>query len=125
MCFLSGGNNTFCEYTFLSNPRKKLDFLGLNFYSDLGECFYLGVVQIIFGIFGDQICNAKRVEESGYGFRVDLRNYTEELLASTLQRALNDEEVKHKLKAASQRIQRDDEFSLIGAKIMNYLNSQL
>lgn len=83
------------------------------------------MVQIIFGIFGDQICNAKRVEESGYGFRVDLRNYTEELLASTLQRALNDDEVKHRLKAASQRIQRDDEFSLIGAKIMNYLNSQL
>ena len=82
------------------------------------------MVQIVFGIFGDQICNAKRAEESGYGFRIDSKNYTEAILASTLHRALNDKEVKRKLRAASQRIQQDDEFGSIASKIMNRLNNQ-
>ena len=77
------------------------------------------------GVFGDQINNGKRVEESGYGYRIDITNYNEELLASTLQNAFSNEEMRDKMKRASDRIQKDDEINSIANQFMYELNKLL
>ena len=123
-CFPQGGNNTFCKWPHHWFFKESQNFAANQPQSHPGECFFFGVIQIIFGIFGDQICNAKRIEESGYGYRINSRNYTQEVLASTIHRALNDVELKYKLRKASERIQRDNEIGSIGSKVMNYLNNQ-
>ena len=41
----------------------------------LGECFYFGVPLIVAPVVGDQIANAKRIEETGFGFAIDIINF--------------------------------------------------
>lgn len=92
-----GGNNTFCEN------------------------FYFGVPQIVTGVLGDQINNQKRITETGYGYSLDLMSYKENDLISTVEKALNDSELKAKLAKISERIQKENRISQIATKIVDYV----
>ena len=58
--------------------------------------------------FSDQIDNAQRVHETGFGIRLDTYHFTDEELINALDQLLYDEQLSRKLQAAAKRIQASD-----------------
>lgn len=114
-----------CQFSF---ENGKNDFLTFNFSpfdsgnNTLGECFYFGVPVIVTPIVGDQIANAKRVTETGYGYSIDLRNLGETELAEKLEKLLNDEGLRRKWTEASRRIQSENRIGQIAQRVFEYIN---
>uniref|UniRef100_A0AAN0LM54 UDP-glycosyltransferase n=1 Tax=Polyphagotarsonemus latus TaxID=1204166 RepID=A0AAN0LM54_9ACAR len=84
MMIAHGGNNTFTE------------------------CFYFGVPALIFPVMGDQINNAKRIEETGFGYQMDLMNYTVEELKDKIEKIFSDESLIKKIKKVGERIRKEN-----------------
>ncbi|XP_054152573.1 uncharacterized UDP-glucosyltransferase YdhE-like [Oppia nitens] len=72
------------------------------------ETFYFGKPLIVMPLFGDQWDNAQRVEEKGFGLRLDAYKCTEKELLSAIDTLLNDNKLSDKLKQISQRIQQEN-----------------
>lgn len=53
---------------------------------------------------------------------MDLLNYTENELITTVEKAINADEIKAKLTKASQRIQSENKISQVATKIVHYLD---
>lgn len=70
---------------------------------------------------GDQFNNATRIEETGFGFKMDLYNVTEKELATKLDRLLNDQELRAKWKRASERIQKENRINSVSNRIAEYV----
>uniref|UniRef100_A0AAN0LVX7 UDP-glycosyltransferase n=1 Tax=Polyphagotarsonemus latus TaxID=1204166 RepID=A0AAN0LVX7_9ACAR len=98
MMIAHGGNNTFTE------------------------CFYFAVPSIILPVMGDQINNAKRIEETGFGYQLNLMNYTEKDLKEKIESLLNDDALRTKYKNISQRIKSENSLDLAASKLMNFIN---
>ncbi|KAH9401614.1 hypothetical protein TYRP_017012 [Tyrophagus putrescentiae] len=68
------------------------------------ETFAQGVPMLLLPLFGDQMDNAQRLHETGYGRRLDPYDFTADQLLSTIDQLLEDELLKAKLKVASKRL---------------------
>ena len=90
------------------------------------EAFHFGVPQIVIPVLGDQVNNAKRVEETEYGYRLELMRYTEDELIGAVKKALQNEELRLKMKKAGQRIQLENQSKLdsISNKIVDFIEAQ-
>ena len=66
------------------------------------------------------------MEETSFGYQLNLMTYTEEELIDTVEKALNNEELQAKVRRAGQRIQRENKSKLdsISNRIMNYIDGQ-
>lgn len=53
---------------------------------------------------GDQYDNAQRIEEKGYGIRLNTYRFTEQQLLDAVEKLMNDEEMKERLQTAAKRI---------------------
>ncbi|CAG2118994.1 unnamed protein product, partial [Medioppia subpectinata] len=60
---------------------------------------------IVMPLFGDQYDNAQRVMEKGFGIRLNPHTVSEQELLNSIEKLLNDKELKHKLSVAVKRIQ--------------------
>ena len=69
------------------------------------ECLYFGKPAIIMPYVWDGHDNATRVEETGHGFKLDRYDWDDELLASRIDTALTDENMKAKLATTSAHMQ--------------------
>ena len=87
----------------------------------LGECFFFGVPLIVAPVVGDQITNAKRVEETGFGFAIDIINFTQEELAEKLDKLVNDQALRKRWKDASTRIQKENRTMEIAERVVEYI----
>jgi len=87
----------------------------------LGECFYFGVPTIIAPVVGDQMANAKRVEETGYGFAIDIIGFTQEELAEKLHKLVSDQALRKRWKEASMRIQKENRTVAIAERVVEYI----
>ena len=76
---------------------------------------------IILPILSDQINNAVRLEETGYGYHLDPLNFTEQELADRLSKILNNEELRLKWKTASERIRRENRMGPVVDRIVDYV----
>ncbi|CAG2116713.1 unnamed protein product, partial [Medioppia subpectinata] len=74
------------------------------------EAFSFGKPMIIMPLFADQFNNAQRVHEKGFGLRLDPYNCSAEELLNSIDKLLNDTDLKHRLSVASKRIQNSDCF---------------
>lgn len=75
----------------------------------LTESFYYGVPGfVICPLFGDQFDNATRVEEKGFGIRLDPYNCTKEQLLEAVEKVLGKEDIKPQIKAISERMQKPE-----------------
>ena len=90
--------------------------------NSLTESFYFGKPVIVMPIFADQYDNAQRVEEKGYGLRLDPYKCTSDELLRAIETILNDEELAIKMKKASERIQNDLKSEKIAQLIENIAN---
>lgn len=69
------------------------------------ETMYYGKPMIVVPLFGDQPDNAQRIQEKGFGRRLDVYYVDEKELANAVEALLHDKELHEKLKKTSQRIQ--------------------
>jgi UDP:flavonoid glycosyltransferase YjiC (YdhE family) len=88
-----GGNNTFTETLFFGKPM------------------------IVMPLFGDQYDNAQRIEEKGFGIRLNPYDFEENVLLESIDKLLNDEKLALKLEKISERIQSSKRISKVAELI--------
>jgi MGT family glycosyltransferase len=69
------------------------------------EAVHFGVPMIVLPLFWDQYDNAQRVQESGFGVRLDPYRFTDTELRKTIKHLLTDDELRARVAAAGTRIQ--------------------
>ena len=69
------------------------------------ESFYFGKPMIVMPLMGDQYDNAQRVQEKNFGLRMDAYACTQEELLNAVDKLVNDESLKERMKRISERIQ--------------------
>lgn len=73
------------------------------------ESFYYGVPAfIVCPLFGDQFDNANRMEEMGFGVRLDPYQCTKEQLFEAIETALSKEDLKERMKTISERMRKPE-----------------
>ena len=68
------------------------------------ETFYFGKPLIVMPLFCDQFDNAQRVQEKGFGIRLNPFRCTKEELAKSIDSLINNNDLSLKLKKISDRI---------------------
>jgi MGT family glycosyltransferase len=68
------------------------------------ECLHFGKPMVVLPIFWDQHDNAQRIDETGFGARLDTYRHSGEELTGAIDRLLADEELRARLAATSQRL---------------------
>ncbi|HEV7421716.1 MAG TPA: nucleotide disphospho-sugar-binding domain-containing protein [Mycobacterium sp.] len=71
----------------------------------VGEAFTFGVPTVVLPLFWDQYDNAQRIDECGYGKRLSTYEFSDEELHSTIDGLIANQELRERLRAASQRLQ--------------------
>src|ERR1700750_3082168 len=69
------------------------------------ECFHFGKPMVVLPLFWDQYDNAQRVQETGFGLRLDTYGQEPEQLLAAVDQVLSDTEMQARLARASQRLQ--------------------
>ena len=69
------------------------------------ECFHFGKPMVVLPLFWDQYDNAQRVQETGFGLRLDTYGHAPEELLAAVDTVLGDEAMRERLAAASARLQ--------------------
>ena len=72
------------------------------------ETFYFGKPMIVMPLFSDQMDNAQRVQEKGYGLRIDPINCSKDELLTGIESLLSDKDLNDKLQNISRRIQTEN-----------------
>jgi len=70
------------------------------------ESLYFGKPMVVLPIFWDQHDNAQRIEETGFGTRLDTYGHNAEELTDAIERLLGDEALAARLARTSERLQR-------------------
>ncbi|CAG2104069.1 unnamed protein product [Medioppia subpectinata] len=85
------------------------------------ETFSFGKPMIIMPLFADQYDNAQRVMEKGFGIRLNPHTVSEQELLNSIEKLLNDKELKHKLSVASKRMLNSNSLQKAAEKIENLI----
>ncbi|MCT9934000.1 glycosyltransferase [Planotetraspora sp. A-T 1434] len=72
------------------------------------EALHFGKPMIVLPLFWDQYDNAQRLDETGYGVRLDTYRFTDEELIGAIDRLLGDVDLRSRLEAAGAEIRRRD-----------------
>ena len=88
------------------------------------ETFTYGKPMIVMPLFYDQYDNAQRIDEKGFGIRLDPRLCTEQELLESIEKLLNDKELNDKLKNISNRIQSENSISKLPNLIESLVNNK-
>ena len=120
-CSLKNSNLLSNLLILTSNHR----FITENSNNTYCEAFQFGVPQIILPALVDQVNNASRVEELKFGYQLDLIDYTRDELEDRLNKVLNDEDMRRRLKEASQRIQKEKKILAAADYVMEFLETKL
>lgn len=69
------------------------------------ECFHHGKPMVALPIFWDQHDNAQRIDEAGFGVRLDTYRFTDEQMIGAVDRLAADDEVRSRMQQISRRLQ--------------------
>ncbi|CAG2111290.1 unnamed protein product, partial [Medioppia subpectinata] len=89
------------------------------------ESLSFGKPMIIMPLFADQYDNAQRVHEKGFGIRLNPHNCSEQQLLDSIEKLLNNKELKHKLSMASKRMLNSDSLQKAAEKIESLVNLKM
>ena len=81
------------------------------------EAIHFGKPMIVLPLFWDQYDNAQRVDETGFGVRLNTYSFTDSELTEAVERLLADVALKQRLAAASARVQKSDGIK-VGADVI-------
>jgi len=68
------------------------------------ECLWFGKPMVVLPLFWDQYDNAQRMDETGFGVRLDTYHHTPDELTGALARVLDDRELHARLEAIARRL---------------------
>lgn len=68
-----------------------------------------------------QINNASRIEETGFGFRMNIMDFTSDELAGKLEKLLTDKQLRKKWSDASLRVQKDNRILEVARRLCDYV----
>jgi UDP:flavonoid glycosyltransferase YjiC (YdhE family) len=68
------------------------------------ECLHFGKPMVVLPIFWDQHDNAQRIDETGFGARLDTYRHSGEELTTAIDRLLVDDKLRARLAATSERL---------------------
>ena len=68
------------------------------------ESFYFGKPMIVMPLYVDQFDNAQRVQEKGFGIRLNAHRCTKDQLANAINKLINDDDLALKMKKISDRM---------------------
>jgi MGT family glycosyltransferase len=71
------------------------------------ECLHFGKPMVVLPLFWDQYDNAQRVQETGFGTRLDTYEHAPRELRAAIERLLGDSDLHDRLGAVSRRLQAD------------------
>src|SRR5205814_4454509 len=69
------------------------------------ECFHNGKPMVVLPLFWDQVDNAQRLDETGFGIRLPAYDFEDEQLTGAIDRLLADRALHERLAALARRIQ--------------------
>jgi MGT family glycosyltransferase len=72
------------------------------------EAFHFGKPMIVLPLFWDQYDNAQRVDELGFGVRLNTYGFADDELRGAVDRLLTDEDLRTRMAAAGERIRAHD-----------------
>jgi MGT family glycosyltransferase len=81
------------------------------------EAIHFGKPMIVLPLFWDQYDNAQRVDETGFGVRLDTYSFADSELTEAIEGLLSDIALKERLAAASARVQKSDGIN-VGADVI-------
>ena len=93
-----GGNNTVCE------------------------TFYFGKPIIVMPMFSDQFDNAQRIQEKGFGIRMNPFQCTKDQLLNGINKLINDSDLNLKMKNISERFKAEVKLGKVGQLIENLVS---
>ena len=76
-------------------------------HNTLIEAFYFGKPMIVMPFSFDELDNAQKLVEEGFGIKMDPITYTKEELITNINNILDNETLSKRLKKISERIQKD------------------
>ena len=85
----------------------------------VGETFYFGKPIIIMPMFCDQFDNAQRIQEKGFGIRINPYQCTKDQLLDAINKLINDSQLNLRLKKISERIKAEAKSGKVGQLIEN------
>ena len=68
------------------------------------ECLWFGKPMVVLPLFWDQYDNAQRMDETGFGVRLDTYHHTPDELTDALARVLNDQALHARLEGVASRL---------------------
>jgi UDP:flavonoid glycosyltransferase YjiC (YdhE family) len=71
------------------------------------ECLHFGCPMVVLPLFWDQYDNAQRVQEAGFGVRLDTYGHEPEQLIAALDAVLGDEDRRIRMAAIARRLSND------------------
>jgi len=92
----------------LAHPNVRL-FITHSGNNGQYEAVYHGVPMIGFSLHGDQIYNARRVVQKGYGLSMNLHDFTSDQLLDNIYKILGDESYKRRISRASEIFRSQDQ----------------
>ncbi len=75
-------------------------------------------------IFADQFDNAQRLQETGFGIRVDPYTFNDRDLIEAVEKMLADEKLKERLEVAAKRIQNSNRHEVLVDKVERLVFAQ-
>lgn len=85
------------------------------------ETFYFGKPMVVLPLGGDQCDNAQRIQDKGFGIRLDTYKCTESELLTAIESLLNNNELNQKLQKISSRIQSDNSIAKLPQIIEDFI----
>ena len=79
--------------------------------NSLTEAFYFGKPMIVVPLFADQYDNAQRMQEKGFGIRINPYDFEENELLNGIEKLLNDNDLHKRLEIISKRIRSSNSLS--------------
>ena len=91
--------------------------------NSLCESFYFGKPMIVMPVFADQLDNAQRVHEKGFGIRLNPFTCSKQQLFDAIEKLINDQELNEKIKSISKRCESNSKSDEIVIKIKHLVLS--
>lgn len=85
------------------------------------ECFYFGKPLIVIPVFGDQPDNAQRIEDLGYGYRLNAFTCTKEDILDRIDRILSDSKLRQRMKEVGDDMRKRHECDNVAKNIVDYI----
>ena len=89
------------------------------------ESFYFGKPMIVMPLYVDQFDNAQRVQEKGFGIRLNAHRCTKDQLANAINKLINDDDLALKMKKISDRMKAEAKLGKVAELIEQLVPSKL